>query len=115
MSLLRALTKLHQRALRPSVFLQKHHGACLHCIVYTSNIELPACCSVQLPKTPWQERQATRISAIFDEDEQESTEPRGTLGSAMTALRQKVRDAGGLLAYKYFNWRKVRFTRWTSV
>ena len=68
----------------------------------------PGRCSAQLPKTTWQERQATRISAIFDEDEQESSEPRGTVGSGMAALRQKFRDAGGLLAYKYFNWRKAR-------
>ena len=67
-------------------------------------------CSAHLPKTTWQERQATRISAIFDEDEQESSEPQGTVGSGMAALRQKIRDAGGLLAYKYFNWRKVRCT-----
>ncbi len=64
---------------------------------------------MQVSKTPWQQRQTTRTRALFDEDEAEQDEqPPGTVGLFFYNLRQSLRDVGGLLAYKYFNWRKAR-------
>lgn len=64
-------------------------------------------CRTQVPKRPWQERQTERVRALFDDDDQDYA-PEGTLGSLVASLRHRVQDAGGLLAYKYFNWRKAR-------
>ena len=72
-------------------------------------------CRMQVSKTPWQQRQTTRTRALFDEDEAEQDEqPPGTVGLFFYNLRQSFRDVGGLLAYKYFNWRKARETLFQS-